>query len=84
MRTLSDIKQELDQATERRTMLWRELGGGADPQRSAEIARLNALIESLWQEARLARNRVRFGEPTEIVRRARADERLERDLGKVA
>ena len=84
MRTLADIKRELDQATEHRTALWQELGGGADPQRSAEIARLNALIESLWQEARIARNRVRFGEPTDIVRRARADERLVRDLAKVA
>ena len=84
MRTLADIQRELDQATERRTGLWQELGGGADPQRSAEIARLNALIESLWQEARIARNRVRFGEPTDIVRRARADERLVRDLAKVA
>ena len=42
------------------------------------------MIESLWQEARIARNRVRFGEPTDIVRRARADERLVRDLAKVA
>ena len=84
MRTLADIKRELDQATEHRTALWQELGGGADPQRSAEIARLNALIESLWHEARIARNRVRFGEPTDIVRRARADERLVRDLAKVA
>jgi hypothetical protein len=84
MRTLSEIKHELDRAMERRTALWQELGGGADEQRSAEIARLNMLIESLWQEARIERNRVRFGEPTDIVRRARADERLERDLGKVA
>jgi hypothetical protein len=81
---LSDIKHELDRATERRTALWRELNNGANEQRSAEITRLNALIESLWQEARIERNRVRFGEPTDIVRRARADERLERDLGKVA
>jgi hypothetical protein len=84
MRTVDEIKHELDRAMERRTALWRELGQGADEQRSAEIGRLNVLIESLWQEARVERNRVRFGEPTDIVRRARADERLERDLAKVA
>lgn len=84
MRTLTEIKQELDALTERRTVLWRELSAGADEDKSAEVARLNEAIETLWNEARLVRNRLRFGDPTAIIRRARAEERLERDYAKVA
>jgi hypothetical protein len=84
MRTLNDIKRELDQAAERRTELWKQLATGADEEKSAEIARLGVLIEALWQEARVAKNHLRFGDQDEIIRRARADERLERDLAKVA
>lgn len=84
MRSLDDIRRELDEAAERRTALWKELAAGADPEKSAEIARLNELIEELWQEHRTARTRERFGDQREIIRRARADERLERDLAKVA
>ena len=85
MRTLEDIKQQLDAATERRSELWQELAAaGADEERSREIARLNERIEALWQEHRLARNRAQFGEQELIRARARAEDRLERDLARVA
>jgi hypothetical protein len=84
MRTLNEIKQELQEATARRADLWKELGAGADEEKSAEVARLNERIEELWQQARVAANRARFGDQGLIIRRARAEERLERDLAKVA
>lgn len=83
-RTLTEIKRELDAATVRRSELWHELSRGADAEKAAEIDRLNQLIESLWSEARAAQNRERFGSQAEIQKRARAEERLERDLRRVA
>ncbi len=83
-RSLSEIKRELEAATSQRSELWHELSRGADPDKVAEIARLNERIEALWSEARAAQNRERFGDPAEIQKRARAEERLERDLRRVA
>jgi hypothetical protein len=84
MRTLAEIQHELDALTERRTALWRELSAGANEEKSAEVALLNERIEALWAEGRLLRNRLRFGDPTAIIARARAEERLEREYAKVA
>jgi hypothetical protein len=84
MRTSEDIKEELEVAMERRTVLWRELSFGADDVKSAEVARLNQHIEALWQESRTARTRAQFGDQQAIIARARAEERLERELAKVA
>jgi hypothetical protein len=84
IRTLNQIQRELDEATATRGALWHELSIHADKEKSAEVARLNERIEALWSEARAARNRVRFGEQSSIIARARAEERLERDLAKVA
>jgi hypothetical protein len=84
MRTIEDIKTELDLAMQRRTELWRELSAGADETKSTEVAKLNELIEALWQEARTARTRAQFGDQHSIIARARAEERLERELAKVA
>jgi hypothetical protein len=83
-RTLDEIKRELEAATERRTALWHELSIESDPEKIAEIAELNERIESLWSDARAARTRERFGAQETILKRARAEERLERDLPKVA
>jgi len=83
-KTLREIQQELDEATERRAALWRQLAEDADAEKSAEVARLNERIEALWSEARVARTRARFGDPALIRARARADERLEREYAKVA
>jgi hypothetical protein len=85
MRTLSEIKQELDRAAARRTELWKELSEtGADEARSAEIAALSEQIDSLYQEARVVKSRARFGEQGAIIARARAEDRLDRELAKVA
>lgn len=79
MRTINEIRAELDQAVTRRGELWHELGEGPDPAKSAEAARLSSRIEELWAEARATEVRGRFGAPELIQARARAEERLERE-----
>jgi 5'-deoxynucleotidase YfbR-like HD superfamily hydrolase len=79
MRTMQDIRDELERAVERRAQLWHELNGGVDPSKSAEAAELSEKIDALWAEARALRAFDRFGPSDEIRARARAEERLERD-----
>lgn len=83
-RTIDDIKLELQALTERRTAVWHDLSRGHDSALAEEIAALNARIAALWAEARAAQNRARFGPQKDVIARARAEERLERDLAKVA
>ena len=79
MRTIQEIRTDLDQAAERRAELWEELGHGLDPTKSAEARRLSSLIADLWAELRAVKARERFGAPELIQARARTEERLERD-----
>ena len=44
----------------------------------SQIKELDARLQELWQTLRTEKARLRFGEREEIVRRARAEERLER------
>ena len=78
MRTLEDIRQEIERATERRGDLLRSLAHGHDPALTAEHAELEGVVARLWDEHRAARARLRFGDRDEIIHRARAEERLER------
>lgn len=79
MRTLQDIRAELDQAIARRAELWEGLGEGIDPAKSAEASALTKRIDELWAEARALKARARFGDAELIRTRARAEERLERE-----
>ena len=79
MRSIEEIRADLDQATEERAELWEELGHGLDPAKSAEAARLSGLIEDLWSELRAVKAHQRWGPSDLIRRRAMAEERLERD-----
>lgn len=79
MRTMTDIREELDRAVERRAELWHELTDGVDPVKSAEAAELSKQIDDLWAEARALRAYDRWGPSDQIRARARAEERLERD-----
>jgi hypothetical protein len=78
MRTPADIHTEIAQASEQRAELWQELGRGYDAAVAADLARLNELLQGLWEELRRTRAQLRFGDRTRIVARARAEERLER------
>ncbi len=78
MRNLPEIHAEIDALSERRRNLWHTLSEGHDPAVKAEIAQLDAKLDELYHEHRQTRATLRFGDRERIVRRARAEERLER------
>ncbi|HEY7017334.1 MAG TPA: hypothetical protein VH297_02610 [Gaiellaceae bacterium] len=78
MRTLDEIRNELDQATERRSELWHLLSESHDAELSDELHVLEERIDTLWDEHRTLRAQARFGDRDEIIKRARHEERLAR------
>jgi uncharacterized small protein (DUF1192 family) len=78
MRTLDEIRNELDQATERRSEVWHQLSDGHDPALSDELHELEDRIATLWDEQRTLKAQRRFGDRDEIIKRARHEERLAR------
>jgi hypothetical protein len=78
MRTLDEIHAEIEQLSEDRSELWHRLSAGRDSETAAEIKRLDAVLDDLWDEYRGTRATMRFGDRSRIVARARAEERLER------
>lgn len=78
MSTIERIHVEIDELSERRGQLWNRLSEGRDSGVQQELKNLEARLEGLWQAHRAERARLRFGEREQIVKRARAEERLER------
>ena len=78
MRTLNEIRQEIDALSERRLRVMRELSQGFDPTLATEHAKLEEEIAELWDEQRQARANVRFGDRDVIIQKARQEERLSR------
>jgi hypothetical protein len=78
MNAIPRIQEQIEELSERRVELWNSLSHGRDPAVVEEIKALDAQLEELWEAHRAERARIRFGERDEIVRRARAEERLER------
>ena len=78
MRTLDDIRLDIERATERRAELLHVLAEGHDDTVAAEHAELEGKIARLWDECREAKVRGRFGDRDAIIKRARLEERLER------
>jgi len=78
MSTMTKIHAEIDELSERRVDLWNSLSEGRDLAVIDEIKSIDDQLEALWSALRQERARIRFGERPEIVRRARAEERLER------
>jgi hypothetical protein len=76
--TPDQIHDEIERISEERQDLWHTLSAGLDPAVKEEIAELDARLQELWQALRMEKARLRFGEREDIVRRARAEERLER------
>jgi hypothetical protein len=76
--TPNQIHSEIEQLSEERQVLWQSLSLALDPTVKEEIKALDARLQELWQTLRMEKARLRFGEREEIVRRARAEERLER------
>ena len=78
MRTLDEIRLDIERATERRAELLHVLAEGHDDGVAAEHAELEDEIARLWDEYREAKVRGRFGDRDAIIKRARLEERLER------
>jgi hypothetical protein len=72
------LHDEIDSLSQRRVTLWNSLSQGRDPAVVDEIKTIDARLQELWEQHRAERARLRFGERDDIVRRARAEERLER------
>jgi galactokinase/mevalonate kinase-like predicted kinase len=78
MRTLEQIREQIEQASDRRAELWHKLSEGHDPVVRSELNELEREIERLWDEQRSVRAAIRFGDREKILRRARTEERIER------
>ena len=78
MRTLEEIHAEIETLSEERTELWHRLSDQHDPEVRAEIHAIDEKLDRLWDEHRVIRARLRFGDRESIVARARVEERLER------
>jgi hypothetical protein len=76
--TPDQIHDEIERISEDRQELWHQLSVAADPAVKEEIKALDTRLQELWQSLRMEKARLRFGEREDIVRRARAEERLER------
>jgi DNA-binding transcriptional MerR regulator len=78
MRTLEQIREQIERASDRRAELWHQLSEERDPEVASELHELEREIERLWDEQRAVRAAIRFGEREKILRRARTEERIER------
>jgi len=78
VRTLTEIRSEIERASEERAVLLHRLSNGHDVVLAAELRELDARISDLWDEHRQARAQARFGDRDEIIRRARLEERIDR------
>ena len=76
--TPDQIHVEIERLSEVRQELWQRLSEGLDLSVKTEIKELDERLAELWQALRAEKARLRFGEREDIVRRARAEERLER------
>ena len=76
--TPNEIRSEIERLTQRRAELLHQLSGGHDVLLAAEHKQVEEEIQRLWEEHRIARASVRWGDREEIIRRARQEERLER------
>jgi hypothetical protein len=76
--TPNQIHTKIEQLSEERAELWQRLSEGLDTSVQSQIKELDEQLQALWQSLRIEKARLRFGEREEIVRRARAEERLER------
>jgi hypothetical protein len=76
--TPDQIHTEIERVSEERQELWQRLSEGLDTSVQDQVKELDSRLQDLWQMLRVEKARLRFGEREEIVRRARAEERLER------
>ena len=75
-RALAEISAEIDAAATRRGDLLRALSGHHDREIVAACTLLDRRLDGLWEEHRLLRARLRYGERAVIKQRARREERV--------
>jgi hypothetical protein len=78
VRTLTEIRAEIERASEERAALLHRLSGGHDVVLARQLRALDDRVAELWDEQREARVRARFGDRNDIIRRARLEERIDR------
>jgi hypothetical protein len=78
MRTLKQIKNDIDRLTDRRAGVLQRLSEGFNSELAAEHKQLDSEIAELWDEQRAVRATIRFGDRDLIIQRARHEERLSR------
>jgi hypothetical protein len=78
VRTLTEIRAEIERASEERAALLHRLSGGHDVVLARQLRALDDRVAELWDEHREARVRARFGDRNDIIRRARLEERIDR------
>ncbi len=82
MNTIPEIQAEIERLSEQRTELYAELSRARERGLSEtvrqEIKQIDERLQALWDRHRAERARIRFGERDDIVRRARAEDRLDR------
>ena len=76
--TINEIHAEIERLSEVRCELWNTLARGREQTVVDEIKALDVRLQGLWDSHRAERARIRFGERENIVRRARAEDRLDR------
>jgi hypothetical protein len=74
--SLRALRAQIEHAAGRRAELLRALSDQHDRELAAACARLDRRLAGLWEAHRLLRARLRYGEPAEIKRRARNEERV--------
>jgi hypothetical protein len=75
---MDEIRQQIERLTERRAELFHALSEGHDAALAAEHAQVEDELAQLWEQHRIVRAQLRFGDRDRIIKRARAEERLER------
>ena len=78
MRTLEEIREEIDRLSDRRAEVLHELSEGHDAALAAEHQQLDEQLADLWDEQRAVKATMRFGDREVIIQRARHEERLSR------
>jgi hypothetical protein len=78
MRTLDEIRADIERLTEERSELLHKLSQGHDALLAIEHKEIEQRVAELWDEHRTARAELRWGERDAIIKRARAEERLDR------
>jgi hypothetical protein len=79
MRAAEEIRHEIDELSARRTDAWHRLSAG-DRSSREEIACLTERMDELWLELRETTLARRHGPRERIIKRARAQEKFERQF----